>query len=98
MNPERITQVLRAPRVSEKATLLADAHRQHVFQVAPGATRDEIREAVETLFDVKVARVNVMNVRGKRKGFGKRRGRRRDWKKAYVMLREGHDIQLGGSE
>lgn len=98
MRRSRLSQILLSPHVSEKAFGLADSIRQHVFKVAPSATKKEVRAAVELFFDVKVDRVNLLNMRGKRKGMGVARGRRRHWKKAYVTLSEGHDIQLTGSE
>ena len=97
MNQERILQVLLAPHVSEKSTLAADAAGQHVFKVLPGATKIEIKQAVEQLFEVKVAQVRVMNVKGKTKRFGQRDGKRSDWRKAYVTLAEGQDIDFAGA-
>lgn len=98
MNRDRLVQVLIAPHVSEKATRLADSVRCHIFRVMPDATKDEVKAAVERMFEVEVEGVNVVNVRGKKKGLGRFRGRRRHWKKAYVTLAEGNDIQLGGTE
>jgi large subunit ribosomal protein L23 len=98
MNEERLLKVLMGPHVSEKATLLADAANQHVFKVATDATRDEIKAAVEKLFEVQVSSVRVANMKGKRKRFGRFEGRRSNWKKAYVTLAEGQDIALAGSE
>ena len=97
MNQERILQVLLAPHVSEKSTVAADANGQHVFKVLPGATKTEIKQAVEQLFEVKVAQVRVMNVKGKTKRFGQRDGKRSDWRKAYVTLAEGQDIDFAGA-
>ncbi len=98
MNQDRLSQVLIAPHVSEKATKLADDVRCHAFKVLPDATKSEVKAAVEWLFEVEVVRVSVINMRGKKKGAGRRRGRRKHWKKAYVALAEGDDIQLGGTE
>ncbi len=98
MNHDRLSRVLIAPHVSEKATRLADSARRHVFKVAPDATKREVRAAIEWLFEVKVVDVGVVNMKGKKKGLGRRRGRRKDWKKAYVALAEGDDIQLGGTD
>lgn len=94
MNKERIFQVLLAPYVSEKATIAAEKAGQVVFRVAKDASKPEIRTAVETLFDVKVASVRTVSVKGKTKMFGRMRGRRSDWKKAYVALETGHDIDF----
>lgn len=98
MNQERLMKVLLAPVVSEKSTRVADASRQFVFKVLPDASKPEIRKAVELMFDVKVKGVQVSNMRGKTKRFGNREGRRADWKKAYVTLAEGHDIDFMGAE
>lgn len=97
MNEERLINVLRAPRVSEKASRLADAARQFVFEVLPDATKPEIKAAVELMFKVQVQAVNVCNVRGKQKGFRQRPGRRSSVRKAYVTLKPGFDIQLFGA-
>lgn len=96
MNQERIFQVLLGPHVSEKSTIVADAVNQVVFRVATDATKSEIQQAIEKLFEVKVSGVRVASVKGKRKGFGRNRGRRSDWKKAYVRLEEGQEIDLLG--
>ena len=98
MNQERLMKVLLAPVVSEKGSRLADTNRQFVFKVLPGASKPEIRRAVELMFDVKVTAVQVSNVRGKAKRFGQTLGRRAGWKKAYVTLAEGHDIDFMGAE
>jgi large subunit ribosomal protein L23 len=96
MNQERLMKVLLGPIVSEKAALAADASGQYAFCVTPDATKREIGRAVETLFDVKVDRVRVLNVQGKKKRFGQRVGKRKDWRKAYVRLLPGHEIDFGG--
>jgi len=94
MNDERIFQILRSPHISEKAAILGDASNQHVFRVATDAKKPEIKAAVEQLFDVKVANVRTINVNGKTKRQGARQGSRKDWKKAYVSLEQGHEIDL----
>lgn len=96
MNQERLMKVLLAPIISEKATLAADASSQYAFRVAPDATKREIGRAVELLFEVKVDRVQVLNIKGKKKRFGQRLGKRKDWRKAYVRLQPGDDIDFGG--
>ena len=98
MNYERLTQILLAPHVSEKGTAAADRLNQHVFRVLPDASKLEIRKAVEVLFNVKVTVVRTVNVRGKVKRFGRHTGHRRGWKKAYIGLAPGHDINLMGGE
>lgn len=77
---------------------MADRDGQVVFKVLPNATKNEIKTAVEQLFDVEVDSVQVVNVRGKVKRFGKTPGKRKNWKKAYVQLKEGHDIDFVGGE
>lgn len=99
MNPERVYQILLGPHVSEKSTTLGESAGQIVFKVARDACKPEIKKAVEQLFEVEVKRIRVVRLKGKRKGFGRLRGRRSDWKKAYVALAEGQDIDVfGGAE
>ena len=97
MNQERLHQVIRRPVISEKSTIAADSMHQVIFEVLDDATKSEIKEAVEALFDVTVQRVRVVNVRGKVKRFGRTPGKRKNWKKAYVRLAEGDDIDFLGS-
>ena len=94
MNQERIFQILKTPHISEKSAVLGDNANQAVFQVATDANKAEIKAAVEQLFDVKVADVRTVNMKGKTKRMGLRRGKRSDWKKAYVSLEQGHEIDL----
>ena len=96
MNDERIMQVLMGPHTSEKSTILAEKNKQFVFKVRKDATKPEIKKAVEQLFKVEVSGVQVTNVKGKTRRFGKVQGRRNDWKKAIVALKEGHDISFMG--
>ncbi|MBI3188333.1 MAG: 50S ribosomal protein L23 [Gammaproteobacteria bacterium] len=98
MNLERILQVLLAPHVSEKSTRVAESNQQHVFKVLPDATKGEIKEAVEELFKVQVSHVRVLNVKGKTKRFGQREGNRSNWRKAYVTLAAGQDIDFAGGK
>lgn len=95
---ERLMTVILAPHLSEKSTASADRNRQVVFRVRRDSTKNEIRRAVELLYEVKVSGVQVVNVQGKAKRFGRTPGHRSDWKKAYVCLAEGHDIKFLGSE
>jgi large subunit ribosomal protein L23 len=94
VNEERLLKILLAPHVSEKATRVAEKYNQIVFKVARDAAKTEIKNAVELLFKVKVKGVTVVNVKGKRKRFGAIQGRRSDWKKAYVSLEAGHEIDF----
>ena len=98
MNEMRLIDILKAPHVSEKSALAADSANQYLFRVATDATKPEIRKAVEMMFDVKVERVCVLNVKGKTKRFGARLGKRSDWRKAYVRLAEGQEIEMLGAE
>ncbi len=95
---ERLMAVIVGPHVSEKSTSLADANNQVVFKVRPDATKKEIKDAVEILFEVKVGNVTVTNVRGKIKRHGQSKGRQAAWKKAYVRLAPGSDIDFMGVE
>lgn len=94
MNQERLMQVLLAPQISEKATWVADKHEQVIFRVASDATKPEIKAAVELLFKVEVEGVQVANVKGKVKRFKGATGRRKGWKKAYVSLKPGQEINF----
>jgi len=98
MSESRLMKVLVAPLVSEKTARLADRNRQHVFKVVGDASKPEIRQAVEMLFNVKVTGVQVANMPGKVKRSGQTYGKRSDWKKAFVTLAEGNDINFMGAE
>ncbi len=98
MNEQRMYQVLLAPHVSEKSATAAETEGRHTFKVAKSATKLEVRKAVETIFDVNVRSVQIVNVRGKSKRFGQVEGKRSDWKKAIVRLGEGQDIDFMGIE
>lgn len=97
-NPQRLMQVLLAPQVSEKSTYVAEKNGQVVFRVVGDATKPEIRAAVELLFKVEVESVQIANVKGKQKRFGKLSGRRKNWKKAYVCLKPGQEINFHAAE
>ena len=94
MNQQRLMQVLLAPQVSEKATYVADKNEQVVFRVASDATKPEVKAAVELLFKVVVDSVQIANVKGKQKKFGRFMGSRNNWKKAYVCLKPGQEINF----
>ena len=98
VNQERLLNVLLAPIVSEKSTFVADKNEQVVFRVLPDATKPEIKAAVELMFKVEVDDVQVANVKGKIKRFGGRLGRRRNWKKAYICLKAGQEINFAAGE
>jgi large subunit ribosomal protein L23 len=94
MNQERLMKVLLAPHVSEKTTLTAEANNTVVFKVAKDAEKAEIKAAVEMMFEVEVDSVRTVNVKGKTKRHGMSFGKRSDWKKAYVSLKEGQDLDF----
>lgn len=96
MNAERLTKVILGPVVAEKASRVAEDNNQVVLKVLPNANKTEIKAAVETLFDVKVAAVTTTNVKGKVKRTGRTMGKRSDWKKAYVTLADGADLNFLG--
>jgi large subunit ribosomal protein L23 len=97
MNQERLFKILLGPVVSEKSTSVADRHRQFVFRVRKDACKPEIKQAVEQLFKVGVEKVTVCNVKGKSKRFRGRVGTRGGWRKAYVSLKPGYDIDFTGA-
>lgn len=92
MNLERLYQVLLGPYTTEKTVRAADKNNQIAFKVARDANKLEIKHAVEKLFKVAVNDVRVVNVKGKSKTFKQQKSKKRDWKKAFVALKEGHDI------
>lgn len=95
---ERLMKVLLAPQISEKATQVAEKNEQVIFRVATDATKPEIKAAVEMMFKVSVNSVQVANVKGKVKRAGRYVGRRNNWKKAYVCLAPGQEINFAASE
>ncbi len=98
MKERHLFDVIVGPHVSEKGTRVADKHRQFVFVVQSSASKPTIKQAVEKMFNVQVETVSVVNVKGKSKRTGKTPGRRQDWKKAYVSLKPGQDINFMGGE
>lgn len=99
LQQERLMKVVLAPHISEKSTYVAEKN-QHVFRVLQDATKPEIKAAIEFIFSVKVDAVQVANHKGKSKRSGKFSGRRRNWKTAYVCLKQGEqlDIATGGAK
>jgi large subunit ribosomal protein L23 len=95
---DRLMNMVLAPVVSEKSTFVADKNRQYVFRVADGATKPQIKAAVELMFKTKVEGVTVLNVKGKERRFGRTIGRKRSWKKAYVRLAEGQEINFAATQ
>ena len=98
MSIQNLYHVLQAPRVTEKSTRVGATANQYVFRVLSSADKNDVRNAVEKLFNVNVESVRIVNVKGKNKTFRMRAGKRSDWKKAYVRLQEGQVIDFLGSE
>ncbi len=98
MNQEGLFKVLLGPHITEKSAMSAGTATQVVFKVATDATKLEVRKAVEQLFEVKVDGVRVVNMKGKTRRTKTGLGRRSDWKKAYVRLAEGQDIDFSVAE
>lgn len=98
ISQERLLKVILAPVISEKSTRIADKHNQVAFRVLPDATKTEIGAAVASLFKVEVTGVQVLNVKGKIKRSGRITGRRDHWKKAYVTLKPGQDIDFASGQ
>ena len=96
MNAERLMQVLLAPQISEKSTMVGEKNNQYVFRVAADATKPEIKSAVELMFKVEVASVSTAVQKGKVKRFGRTIGRRDHVKKAYVSLKPGQELNFSG--
>lgn len=94
MNQERLMKVLVGPIVSEKSTMNGEKHKQISFVVVPDATKYEVKAAVELLFNTKVSSVQILNLKGKQKRFGRYMGKRNDVRKAYVTLAEGQEINF----
>ncbi|MBM4206580.1 MAG: 50S ribosomal protein L23 [Gammaproteobacteria bacterium] len=94
MSHSQLSDLLEAPIISEKSTTAAEKSNRFVFRIKKQATKLQIKKAVETMFDVEVESVQVLNVKGKKKRFGKTMGQRSNWKKAYVKLKQGHDISF----
>lgn len=98
MSSERVMKILLAPHITEKGAIIGESSNQYVFRVATDATKPEIKQAVEQLFDVSVNDVQVLNNKGKTKRTNYGLGKRKDWKKAYVRVHAGQSIEFAGSE
>lgn len=94
MNEKRLYSIILRPLTTEKSVRLSEKNNQLAFEVARDATKTELKEALGKLFSVKVVSVRIVNVKGKSKQFKQRQGERSNWKKAYVQLAEGHDINV----
>lgn len=98
MNQERLLQVILSPHISEKATIGVDKRNEYVFQVIENATKPEVKDAIEHLFNAKVKTVRIMNVRPKKKLFKGIEGKRKGWKKAYVTLQADQKLDIMGAQ
>lgn len=97
VNEYQLMSVLQAPVISEKSNRVAEKHKQIIFKVQKQATKKQVKSAVEVMFNVQVSSVNLLNVKGKQKRFGRTIGQRSDWKKAYVTLKPGYDIEFSAA-
>ncbi|MGR9087854.1 MAG: 50S ribosomal protein L23 [Gammaproteobacteria bacterium] len=93
----RLASVIESPIISEKSTNAAEKDKRIVFKVKLQATKKQVKDAVEAMFNVEVDAVNILTVAGKQKRFGRTLGKRSDWKKAYVKLKPGHDIDFSAA-
>lgn len=98
MNQERLLKTILSPHLSEKATIAAEKRREYVFEIASDATKPEVKQAIEELFKTQVSAVRIVNVKTKPKRFGGMLGRSKAWKKAYVTLKEGQEINFAGGQ
>jgi len=98
MSKERLYKVLLSPRMTEKSTRVGESSNQYVFKVTTDSNKQEVKDAVEKMFEVNVESVRIVNVKGKSKSFKLRTGKRNDWKKAYVRVQEGQVIDFLGGE
>lgn len=94
-NSQTLNAIL-APQITEKATFIADKYNQVAFKVRKNATKDQVKQAIELMFKVEVTAVNLLNMKGKIKRRGNNYGKRADWKKAYVSLKPGQEINFVG--
>lgn len=94
MNEQRLYQIIHGAHISEKATVIADKGNEFVFKVAKDATKPEIKQAIEKIYSVAVKKVTVVNVKGKVKRTWRGTSRKPSWKKAYVCLEQGHEIDF----
>jgi len=97
MKQQDLMRILQAPVISEKSSVASEQNKQFVFRVKKSANKEQIKRAVELMFNVQVDSVHVLNVKGKVKRFGRFMGARSDWKKAYVKLKPGFDIELSAA-
>lgn len=98
MNQERLLKVVLSPHISEKATIAAEKNNEYVFQVIDDATKPEVKNAIEFLFNTKVKAVRIVNVKSKEKLFKGIQGKRKGWKKAYVTLQADQKLDITGAQ
>ncbi len=98
MSMNKLYTTLVSPIISEKSTRVGEQSNQYVFRVAKNASKKQVKDAVEKIFDVQVEKVQILNMKGKSKVFRQRQGKRADWKKAYVRVQDGQMIDFGVAE
>jgi large subunit ribosomal protein L23 len=98
MNQERLYQVILSPHISEKTSVAMEKRNEYAFQVVDTATKSEVKDAIEFLFNTKVKSVRVVNVRAKQKMFRGFEGKRKSWKKAYVTLQADQKLDIVGAQ
>jgi large subunit ribosomal protein L23 len=98
VNEQRLFEIIRVPISTEKSARLGDKVNQYVFKVKKDATKAEIKAAIEEIYNVQVIGVQTLNMRGKNKARGSRIGRRDHWKKAYVRLQDGQEVNFFAGE
>jgi len=98
VNQERLLRIILSPHISEKATIVGEKNNEYVFEVVDNATKPEVKDAVEQLFNVKVKSVRIVNVKPKKKMFKGFEGKRKSWKKAYVALQADQKLDLVGAQ
>lgn len=98
MNQERLYKIILSPHISEKASVAAEKHNEYVFEVTKTATKPEVKDAIEFLFNTKVKAVRIVNVRPKVKLFRGREGAKKGWKKAYVTLQSDQKLEFLGAQ
>lgn len=98
MNQERLLKIIVSQHISEKATIKAEKNNEYVFQILENATKPEVKDAIEFLFNTKVKSVRIVNVRPKKKLFRGVEGKRKGWKKAYVTLQADQKLDVMGAQ
>ena len=98
MNQERLLTIILSPHISEKATIRTEKHNEYVFRVIQNATKPEIKDAVQMLFNTKVKDVRIVNVKPKKRTFKGLEGNKKGWKKAYITLQADQKLDITGAQ